>query len=309
MRKWNYHFDVPDGKKVRMIVCTDCANEADDQFALAHHLMTPRFMMKGIVGGHFNLMAGHFEKSTLDLSMEEIDKVLKYMECQGICPVVKGAEIPMADEQTPQVSEGAELIIEEAMKEDPHPLFIACQGAITDLASALLIKPEIAERLTAVWIGGGDYPQGGEEFNLKQDIAAGNVVMKSKMPLWQVTKNIYKRLAVSLAELQWKVQPYGEIGNYLFEHMMEINNICAEYYGWPHGEIWGLGDSPTVGLLLMEEERTDAYEEIKAPTISYEDMTYSFDNDNRKIRVYHDVDERLTLEDFFAKLQINYGNK
>lgn len=54
MKKWNYIFDVPDGKKVRMIVDTDCKNEADDQFALAHHLMTPKFIVTGIIGAHFN---------------------------------------------------------------------------------------------------------------------------------------------------------------------------------------------------------------------------------------------------------------
>ena len=40
----NYTFSVPDNKRVRMIVSTDCKNEADDQFALAHHLMTPMFI-------------------------------------------------------------------------------------------------------------------------------------------------------------------------------------------------------------------------------------------------------------------------
>lgn len=30
MKKWNYVFDCPDQKKVRMIVYTDCKNEADD---------------------------------------------------------------------------------------------------------------------------------------------------------------------------------------------------------------------------------------------------------------------------------------
>lgn len=46
MKKWNYKFNVPDKKKVRMIVHTDCKNEADDQFALAHHLMTPNLSLK-----------------------------------------------------------------------------------------------------------------------------------------------------------------------------------------------------------------------------------------------------------------------
>ena len=37
---WNYAYTVPENKKVRVIVHTDCKNEADDQYAVAHHLMT-----------------------------------------------------------------------------------------------------------------------------------------------------------------------------------------------------------------------------------------------------------------------------
>ena len=44
---WNYAYTVPENKKVRVIVHTDCKNEADDQYAVAHHLMTPRFDVKG----------------------------------------------------------------------------------------------------------------------------------------------------------------------------------------------------------------------------------------------------------------------
>ena len=46
-------FKVPEQKRVRMIVDTDCKNEADDQFALAHHLMTPMFDVVGINAAHF----------------------------------------------------------------------------------------------------------------------------------------------------------------------------------------------------------------------------------------------------------------
>ena len=172
MKKKNYTFSVPDNKRVRMIVSTDCKNEADDQFALAHHLMTPMFILKGIVPCHFNMFSRDYgDGHTAQASMDEVNKVLDLMDRQGVCPVCKGSEFPMKDEQTPAVSDGAKLIAEEAMKDDPHPLFIACQGALTDVASALLMKPEIADRMTAIWIGGAPYPEGGEEFNLRQDIA------------------------------------------------------------------------------------------------------------------------------------------
>ena len=32
---WKYAYQVPENKKIRVIVHTDCKNEADDQFALA----------------------------------------------------------------------------------------------------------------------------------------------------------------------------------------------------------------------------------------------------------------------------------
>ena len=38
------------------------------------------------------------------------------------------------------------------------PLWIACGGGLTNLASALLIEPAIAGRLTALWIGGQEHP-------------------------------------------------------------------------------------------------------------------------------------------------------
>lgn len=48
---------VPEKKRVRMIVDTDCKNEADDPFALVHHLLTPMFDVRGIIAAHFESKA------------------------------------------------------------------------------------------------------------------------------------------------------------------------------------------------------------------------------------------------------------
>lgn len=306
MQYQNYLFQVPDAKRVRMIVSTDCKNEADDQFALAHHLMTPKFIISGVVATHFDSNPRQFGKGkTASASRAEVEKILELMELE--VPVYTGAETPLTSEHEPVHSEGAEFIIREAMREDPHPLFIACQGALTDLASAILRCPDICGRMTAVWIGGGKYPEGGFEFNAKQDIAAANVVLASKMPLWQVPINVYKQVSVTLSELQLNVAPCGRIGEYLFRQMLEVNELCGSIPHWPNGESWGLGDSPTIGVFLEESERTDIYDVIPAPRISYEDMRYDYSRPGREIRVYNRVNDRLILQDFFAKLKINYG--
>ncbi|HAH63601.1 MAG TPA: nucleoside hydrolase [Treponema sp.] len=307
MKEWNYEFTVPEQKQFRMLIHTDCKNEADDQFAVVQNLMTPKFIVKGIIGGHFNKNPQEYgDGHTADASVREIDRVLDLMGLSGCYPVCKGSEYPLQNEETPVLSDGARMIIDEAMRDDSHPLFCVFQGAITDLASALLLKPEIASRMTAIWIGGGMYPAGGFEFNLLQDIAAANVVMKSQVPLWQVPITVYKQVSVSLAQLQLHVKPYGKIGKYLFEQMVQYNTKCAGIAHWPHGEIWGLGDTAAIAVLLQESERIDNFFMAEAPTVNYEDMTYVQAAGNRKIRVYTQVDARLVIDDFFAKLAINY---
>ena len=306
---WNYEYTVPENKKIRVIVHTDCKNEADDQYAVAHHLMTPRFDVKGLVAGHFWKNPQEYgELGTAKASYDEIIKVMDLMGLKDQYPVKLGAPRALEDEKTPIDSDGARFIIEEAMKDDDRPLYIACQGAVTDVASALLMKPEIAERMTVIWIGGGDYPNGGFEFNLMMDINAVNVIFSSKVPVWQIPMSLYKVMAVSLAELQLKVRPCGEIGKYLFEQMVAFNHKAAKYdMAWPHGEIWGLGDQGTVAVLMEELEKV-SYDMVAAPRIA-EDMTYIHGQNNREIRVYNYLDARLTLEDFFAKLQLNFGKQ
>ena len=45
---------MPETRRVRYIIHTDCKNEADDQYTVAHCLLTPMFDVKGIIAGHFN---------------------------------------------------------------------------------------------------------------------------------------------------------------------------------------------------------------------------------------------------------------
>jgi purine nucleosidase len=299
-------FQVPEKKRVRMIVNTDCKNEADDQFALAHHLMTPMFDIKGIIAAHFEVRKDVYgEGKTMLASYDEIMLMLDLMELKDQYKVYKGAAVPMKSESDPVDSEGARLIIEEAMKEDERPLFVAFLGTITDLASALLIEPKIEDRLTAIWIGGGEYPEGGREFNLMQDIHAANVVFSSKVNLWQIPKNVYKMFNVSLAELQYRVAPCGKVGEYLFRQMVELNDALGNA-PWPHGETWCIGDQPTVGALLEDKDRAN-YTMRPAPRVD-SDCHYIPQPQNRKIRVYDTMDVRLTLEDFYAKLALFYGD-
>ena len=293
-------FDVPDPKKIRLIVNTDARTEAADQFAIVPALLPPRFIIQGIIAAHFGQKR---RTDSMQASYDEVLHCLKLMGLDGQVPVFKGATRAIPDEQTPEMSEGAELIIRAAMSDDPRRLYVVFLGPITDLASAYLREPRIAGRLTAIWIGGGAYPAGGPEFNLGNDIHAANVILGSPIELWQVPRTVYTTMRVSIAELAWKVRPCGAIGNYLYQQLIDFNNERGDVLRWPKGEMWSLGDSPAISLLIDEHEY--GYEVRPAPRFTPDQLS-PYPPTDRMIRVYHFVDPRFTLEDMFAKLHLHY---
>ncbi len=295
-----FDFKVPEQKQIRLIINTDAKNEADDQFAIVHALLTQKFCLTGIVAAHFGEQR---TKTSMNESYSEIKRLVELMDIDTNIPVLHGAPHAIRNEEAPMRSEGCDLIIKEALLNDPQPLFCICLGPLTDLASALKICPEITDRLTVIWIGGGAWPEGGAEFNLQNDIIAANIVYKSNVELWQIPRNVYNMIKVSLSELQVRVKPYGSIGNYLFTQMVEFNDQLANHPGWPLGESWVLGDSAALGVLLDPHEY--CFSLYNAPRID-EDMNYIHDTNHREIRYYNSVDARFILEDFYSKLQIRF---
>jgi inosine-uridine nucleoside N-ribohydrolase len=294
----NYAFTVPESKKVRVIIDTDAKNEADDQYAIVHALLTPKLIVKG-------LAAAHFGTRRTDCSMEEsfaeLERLRDLMDLTDEIPIVRGSPCAIGDAPIPLASGASELIAREALSDDPRPLFCVFLGPLTDMAAALMLHPEIANRLTVIWIGGGKWPAGGEEFNLSNDVRAANIVYGSNVPLWQVPRDVYLHVRVSLAELQREVMPCGPVGEYLYRQLVAVNDFYGENAVWPAGESWVLGDSCAIGLLLDSHEYR--YEEAAAPRVA-DDMRYIHDSPGRTIRMYTDIDGRFILADLYAKLAL-----
>jgi inosine-uridine nucleoside N-ribohydrolase len=288
----NYEF--PPEKKLRVIVNTDAKNEADDQYAIVHAILTPAFELHGVIPAHFGTAKS---AHSLQDSHDETMLLLELMDMVGQVRVEDGGTGELPDESTPVDSPGARLIIEEALKDDPRPLHVAFYGPLTDMASALLMAPEIDRRnVRVVWIGGGPWPEGGREYNLSNDIAAANVVMRSQMEVWQIPRSVYRRMPVSYAELAEKVYPCGDIGRYLVEQLVEHNLKRAP----AAMEYRSLGDSPAVGVIIYP----DCGRWTWRPAPEFEPtMHYRHTGLNRPIRVYEDIDARFIHEDFFAKIK------
>ena len=293
----NYAFDVPYEKTVRVIVDTDAANEGDDQFAVIHALLCPKFDNRGFIAAHYGLRR---HADSMERSCRELHRIFEAASCPYAGIIKHGAPGPLESETAPRPSDGSRLIIEESMKDDPRPLYVLFLGPLTDLASAYLEEPRISKRLTAIWIGGGAYPDGAPEFNLCNDINAANPVFSSDIELWQVPKDVYEMMPVSFAELQYRILGRNSIGDYLFKELMEAAKRARSSI-FRTGETWVLGDSPAVGLVLYNERFDFSW--VNAPRISASQQ-YIPSRNNRPIRVYRRIDSRLILEDMYAKIAL-----
>jgi purine nucleosidase len=282
----------------RVIVNTDAKNEADDQFAIVHALLSPTLNVRGLIAAHFGTRRSG---RSMEDSREEIDLLLSLMDLDGKVVVANGAAAALPDEETPVNSAGAQLIIEESkLASGGDPLYVAFLGPLTDMASAILLDPQLVRReVIVVWIGGVGYggleSYPGIEFNLSNDIAAANVVYNSSIRIWQVPSNVYSQVSVGYTELEEKIGGTSKLADYLITQTVEWN---ATWHPEPI-ESRSLGDSPAVSLILFP--RGGQFRTVPAPRFGQEG--HYLPGSGHPIRVVETVDVRFLLEDMFAKIR------
>ena len=285
-------------RRRRVIIDTDAKNEADDQFAIVHAVLSPSLDVRGLVAAHFGTRRS---SASMEESRKEIDLLLDLMRLQAQVTVANGAPARLADERTPQDSPGARLIIAESKLAAPgDPLYVAFLGPLTDMASAILLDPEMVRRpVVVIWIGGVGYggveTYPGVEFNLGNDITAANVVYDSGITVWQVPSNVYSQVSVSYAELEEKIGGTSKLADYLINQMIEWN---ATYHPQPI-ESRSLGDSPAVSLMLFP--RGGTFRVRPAPRFGREG--HYLPGSGHPVRVVEAVDVRFLIEDMFAKIR------
>ncbi|NTV38386.1 MAG: nucleoside hydrolase [Demequinaceae bacterium] len=303
-------------KRTRVIVDNDFMGDPDDLFQLVHHLLSPSTDIRLIVSSHLHL--GEPWDPTSQQAAHGVlvvRDVLARMGIEGDERLVAGAETAMPDAATPFDTPAARAIIAEAMRDDQRPLYYCAGGGLTDLASALLLEPAIADRMTLVWIGGSEHEGLGidapgapaAEYNLTIDVAAAQAVFgDASITIWQVPRSTYRQVIVSMAELRTGVRPLGSVGAYLYHEISAVGEMLAAH-GVVAGETYVMGDQPLVLLTALQtafEPDPASSDYVIRPTPSIDaDGLYVDVPQGRPMRVYTAVDNRLTFDDFRAKLR------
>jgi purine nucleosidase len=204
------------GQKTPVILSADIGNEIDDQWAIVYSLVNPDLNVLGIVSAHAPVLIPPAGRTGYMLLVDVVENRMGMVQHPRL---FAGASFPLEDAKTPQPSPGADFIIEasKAFSRD-NRLSVLTIGAVTDVASAILRDPTIVERIQIVDMGLRDWPAGGDDFNILNDVKAMQVIMDSDVPLIiGCAKVCADYLGLHLQQAKDMIGNRGPVGQWLWE--------------------------------------------------------------------------------------------
>ncbi len=292
---------------VDVVLDTDAYNEIDDQFAIAYLLKSPdRANVKALYAAPFfsNFSINNHSTSPedgMEKSYNEILHLLDLMNRKDMKDVtLRGSTAYLPDEKTPVYSPAACDLAQRAAAYTPEkPLYVLAIGAITNVASALLIDPSVAKNMVIVWLGGNamHWPDN-REYNLIQDVAAARVVYNSEAALVQLPcMGVVNQLTTTGPELEHWLRGKNALCDYLCEHTTKEAEVYAAGKPWSRA-IW---DISTVAWLLDTDKKWVHDYLMPKPVPEY-DFRWAQDPRRSMMRYVYFIRRDQVFEDLFNRL-------
>ena len=321
---------------LRVVIDTDCANEIDDQFALAWALLSPeKLNVEASIAAPFSFRhhlqplregadpayqawaarladqgrsIADLDRDLVDpaagmgLSLREIRHIHKL--CGKDVPAYAGATRYMSAPDDIVWSAGAEALVDLA-KSGTAPLYVAAMGCVTNIAAALIRAPEIADRMTVLWTAGfptlQPHPQHAA-LNLVQDPHATRILFDCGVPLIYLPGyHIGAQLRISKPEMRAYVQGKGPLGDYLWS--LYDNNPIHHMRAVADTDrrSWVIWDMIDIAWLL----NPDWVPTFQTPSpLLTDDLRWQAAPDRHLIREAYDINRDDIFRDFYDRLDI-----
>ncbi len=290
VNNWKEVYNYITNYKIKVILDTDTYNECDDQFALAYLLKsTDKFDVQAItIAPYSNKMCTI--KDGLNNSYNEVLKISDYLKIDNKSKTYIGADSYLENNEY-IISDASKQIINIALNNEKT--YILAIGALTNVASAIMMNPSITDKIEVIWLGGHaiNYKDN-LEFNFKQDIKAVKSVFESKVKLTILPcEGVVRKLEITIDELKEKLIK-NDLNNYLIRRFNN-DGYHGEQYKRP---IWDIS-----AIAYLINRNWFKIKKINCPTIN-DDTTYKTNTQNHKITYVSDLNRNLIYEDLFKKL-------
>jgi len=275
------------GQTRQVIVDADTGNEVDDFYALAHILTDSTVKVAALNATHWQTSHWAVE-NTMENSHRLNQQLLGEMGLQ--VKTLRGAQARMYDwGDRAQHSAAAYEIIAQA--EQNNRVTILVLGALTNVASAVFIRPEIAENLEVYWLGTTvNFDTGAlkrNDFNAMMDPFALDYLLDSKVEMNIMPINVAVNMEIGYDELS-KAIGHSPLGNFLIKR-------------WDDHL-----DGSRKSRVLWDLALVAAY--LRPEFGETEIVQTSRDSGNREINYYKAIDAEAIYNDFY-KLLLDFDKK
>jgi len=242
----------------------------------------------------------------MELSYQEILKVYDLMDEDAAGKVFRGAPGYLTSLDKPIRTPAVDHLIERAFASDDEPLYVAAIGCVTNIASAILLEPEIISRIVVLWTSA--YPtcvglSNAPSLNLVQDKLSSQLMFDSGVPhVYLPGYYIGEQLKISLPEVEAWVRGKGKIGDYL--HYLYTHNPIHPMIGITDlfAHTWVMWDLIDIAWLLNPDWVPSQL--VRSPILNDELYWQHDDAENRHwMREAYSINRDAIYKDFFLKLE------
>ena len=281
-----------------VILSTDVGNEIDDQWAIAYMLVNPDFDVLGIISAHAPSLPDPSAHATYEILKDEVENRLG-MSVHP--PLFEGSSLALAGDGTPRMNDGVKFILQSAKNfSASHRLTILTIGAATDVASAILSDPTLADRVRVVAMA---FPnsKGGSEYNVANDVQAWQVIMDSRVPVVIGSGDVCRaNLSLTFSGAKDLIAQHGPVGAWLWQeyqawYFRQVKPLRRDDFSKP----WIIWDIIT--LAYVEGMTTE--EAAPRPRLN-PDMSFSQRETQGKVVWITQVDSKRLWGDFLKKLDL-----
>jgi purine nucleosidase len=227
----------------------------EDHDLLQHHAgMLAHFERQGWDPATVELAPFVAPEIGMERSLREIEAVFARLNLRSDGRVLRGSPGYLPSLQQPIRSDAAAHLIASARASPPdEPLYVVALGCLTNIASALLLAPDIAERIVVVWTAGfpSHAPQPNIAFNLDQDMLASALLLDSGVPhVYLPGYHVGAQLRLTHPEAERHLQRRSAIGDHLFA--LYTHNPLWPMLGIEgfHAHSWVIWDIINIAWLL-----------------------------------------------------------
>jgi inosine-uridine nucleoside N-ribohydrolase len=236
-----------------ILLTTDIGADMDDQWVLAHLVLSAEFDLRGVVTTHTGSYPA-LAAPAADSSARVAGEVLDHLPLSKRPKVIAGSSDPLRAKTEPRLGKGVDFILRESRGFNrTQPLTVLVIGAATDLASALLADPNLAERIEIVAMAFSKWPEGDDAFNVKNDVKAWQVLLESPAPIVVADGAVaMEHLRMTRQRVQSLFEDRGKPGRYLAGLLVDWLDRRGDLVQMLTGDrsFWPVWDEATVAYLL-----------------------------------------------------------